>query len=95
MKFSEFRSPTIYKGAKWLNTLFIQQQKILWGGHCRKYWGVDEDYVNNEENAHLASLSQSRNLDDMAPFPGNFLVIRIDDKFLACFLFPRKLCDVS
>ena len=31
--------------------------------HTRKYRGVDEDYVNNEENALWASLSQSRNLE--------------------------------
>ena len=56
-------------------------------GPSRKYLVVDEDYVNNKENALWASLSQSRNLEDMAPFLGNLSVIIIDYKFLACFYF--------
>ena len=40
--------------------------------------GFDEDYVNDEENALSASFSKSHNLEDMAQFPSNFSVIKID-----------------
>ena len=57
--------------------------------------GFDEDYVNDEENALSASFSKSRNLEDMAQFPSNLSIIKIDLKCFACFLFPRKLFYIS
>ena len=53
----------------------------------RLFRGFDEDYVNDEENALLASFSKSSNLEYMTQFPSNLLVIKIDSKFLACFFF--------
>ena len=46
--------------------------------YSRLFRGFDEDYVNDEENALLASFSKSRNLEDMTQFPSNFSVIKID-----------------